>query len=940
MEEVGSNKTISAKSARLKRKVILQGRCLRRSQPDNAKKTHIFNENIRYVDLGDPSETCAYCQAAMWYEERTRKNRNHANAKYSICCIMGRVQLPFLKNPPMLLQQLLSKIDTSVPKGKGPTIYKIPGQSCHLIGSLLPILGKPPKFAQLYIYDIENEIQNRIDAPIEIQNANCGKRIILPSSIVGSQRYMDQLYFDGMTICSTVGFPDLFLTFTCNPYWPKIQQSKKKLGNVLACKLCIHNAVSTQLTIVYIYTIEFQKRGLPHAHILLFLDAASKYPSLVDIDRIISAKIPDSIKQPQLYDCVKKYMMHGPCGHANRKSLCMKDGKCSRYFPKKWQHEIVVDQEGYPVYKRHNDGKYIDKNEIALYNRYVVPYNPNLLLKYQAYLNIEWCNQSASIKYLFKYINKGYDCITATLVPAQNDDGTTGQTIGEIKHYLDAFSQNIVTLTGLPMILLSESDLANPLCGVSCYVLLSAPGWFFTDMVPHCMLNWVPPSTGELYYLGMMLVVVKGPTTYEQIRTIDGQLYSSFREACFAMGFLLFVTMLISNSIERPNHVWAETWECLIDDIVHQQRRIRNMPDELRHIFNLIINVVNQQAGGMLFLYGYGGTGKTFMRKTLTSPLCSKGDIVLTVASSGIASLLLPNGRTTHSKFAIHVPILDNSTCNIHQVCFEALDKTLNDIMCMSNSDSGSFGGKVVVFGGDFGKIILVIPKGSRSDIVHATINASYLWDYCITLKLKKKHWLIDVGDGRLGKGDDGLYNIEIPSELLITNFINPIEAIVIYTYPDIQHKYKDAEFLKSITILASTNEIVDQKNDYILNIIAGEEKEYFSCDLIDMRDVAASEFYESVTPEFLHSLKTSGIPNHKIRLKTNTPIMLIRNLDQAEGLCNGTRLIVSRMTNHLYVAFSRVQSKSGLKIIIHDKEGKPLNITTNVIFKEILQNL
>ena len=61
--------------------------------------------------------------------------------------------------------------------------------------------------------------------PIEIQNANCGKRIILPSSIVGSQRYMDQLYFDGMTICSTVGFPDLFLTFTCNPKWPESQRS-------------------------------------------------------------------------------------------------------------------------------------------------------------------------------------------------------------------------------------------------------------------------------------------------------------------------------------------------------------------------------------------------------------------------------------------------------------------------------------------------------------------------------------------------------------------------------------------------------------------------------------------------------------------------------------------------------------------------------------------
>jgi len=128
----------------------------------------------------------------MWYEERTRKDKNQANAKYSLYCDMGRVQLPFLKNPSLLLQQLLcdqesresknyqhniraynmmfafsslgAKIDTSVLNGKGPSIYKIHGQSCHLIVSLLPMPEKPPKFAQLYIYDTENEIQNRIDA--------------------------------------------------------------------------------------------------------------------------------------------------------------------------------------------------------------------------------------------------------------------------------------------------------------------------------------------------------------------------------------------------------------------------------------------------------------------------------------------------------------------------------------------------------------------------------------------------------------------------------------------------------------------------------------------------------------------------------------------------------------------------------------------------------
>jgi len=89
--------------------------------------------------------------------------------------------------------------------------------------------------------------------------------------------------------------------------------------------------------------------------------------------------------------------------------------------------------------------------------------------------------------------------------------------------------------------------------------------------------------------------------------------------------------------------------------------------NEQRHIFDSIINVVNRQAGGIFFLYGYTGTGKTFIWKTLAFAFYSKGDIVLIVSSSGIASLLLPNGRTTYSKFAIHMPTLENSTYNIHQ---------------------------------------------------------------------------------------------------------------------------------------------------------------------------------------------------------------------------------------------------------------------------------
>ncbi|KAG4958178.1 hypothetical protein JHK87_034812 [Glycine soja] len=122
------------------------------------------------------------------------------------------------------------------------------------------------------------------------------------------------------------------------------------------------------------------------------------------------------------------------------------------------------------------------------------------------------------------------------------------------------------------------------------------------------------------------------------------------------------------------------------------------------------------------FLYGYGGTGKTFVWTTLSSAIRSNGVIVYTITSSGISSLLLPGGRTTHSKFDIPMPATQNSTCNIHQasdleellkvtklivwdealMChkftFEELDKSLKDIM----HSNLPFGGKVIVFGSDF----------------------------------------------------------------------------------------------------------------------------------------------------------------------------------------------------------------------------------------------
>ncbi|EOA19212.1 hypothetical protein CARUB_v100066440mg, partial [Capsella rubella] len=82
-------------------------------------------------------------------------------------------------------------------------------------------------------------------------------------------------------------------------------------------------------------------------------------------------------------------------------------------------------------------------------------------------------------------------------------------------------------------------------------------------------------------------------------------------------------------------------------------RWVKQMTDEQKQIYEEIMEAVDNDMGGVFFVYGFGGTGKTFIYKTLSAALRSRGSIVLNVASSGIASLLLAGGRTAHSRFGI-----------------------------------------------------------------------------------------------------------------------------------------------------------------------------------------------------------------------------------------------------------------------------------------------
>jgi len=202
--------------------------------------------------------------------------------------------------------------------------------------------------------------------------------------------------------------------------------------------------LSLTISLLYavLYTVEFQKRGLPHIHCLVWLANGSKDFSASIVDSFICAEIPDVNIDPLGYALVDEFMIHGPCGDYNKKCPCMKDDKCSKNFPKPFQDETVLDDFGFTIYRRRDDGRSVPKNGINLDNRNVVPYNMHLLKKYNALINVEWCNKSNMIKYLFKYITKGSDRARVYFeVTAKTSNASPGPQLAprdEIQEYIDA----------------------------------------------------------------------------------------------------------------------------------------------------------------------------------------------------------------------------------------------------------------------------------------------------------------------------------------------------------------------------------------------------------------------------------------------------------------------------------------------------------------------
>ena len=152
---------------------------------------------------------------------------------------------------------------------------------------------------------------------------------------------------------------------------------------------------------------------------------------------------------------------------------------------------------------------------------------------------------------------------------------------------------------------------------------------------------------------------------------------------------------------------------------------------------------------------------------------------------------------------------------------------------------------------------------------------------------------------------------------MLITTSGDPIASIVNSTYPNLLGDMHNMDYFQNRAILAPKNLIVEKVNEYVLDLLPGEERIYLSYDTPVTSKTGTNVVDDVHTPEFLNTIVASGLPNHKLRLKVGVPVMLLRNIDQSLGLCNGTRLIIIRMGRFVLEGQVISDSNIGDKVFI-----------------------
>ncbi|GJE90163.1 ATP-dependent DNA helicase PIF1 [Phanerochaete sordida] len=232
--------------------------------------------------------------------------------------------------------------------------------------------------------------------------------IYLPSSFLGSNRWASEQIADSLAIAAHFGTPTFFITMTCNPKWREITSQLRPGQTHTHVPLVVARVFKQKLRrleqllasmfpqagrVVYlVHSVEFQKRGLPHAHILVKYAADCVSPDA--IDSVISAEMPVNDDDARL---VRSHMLHKhPSAYCQRE----KNGvtECRFHYPHPIRPTTTIDPSGRVLYRRRSPE-----------DLWVVPHCLPLLRAFDCHINFEAANSSHLFQYIFKYIHKGPD---------------------------------------------------------------------------------------------------------------------------------------------------------------------------------------------------------------------------------------------------------------------------------------------------------------------------------------------------------------------------------------------------------------------------------------------------------------------------------------------------------------------------------------------------
>ncbi|WVZ75909.1 hypothetical protein U9M48_023928 [Paspalum notatum var. saurae] len=284
-----------------------------------------------------------------------------------------------------------------------------------------------------------------------------------------------------------------------------------------------------------------------------------------------------------------------------------------------------------------------------------------------------------------------------------------------------------------------------------------------------------------------------------------------------------------------------------VDREIYEESIIEVDPDH--EALATLLNAEQSGERGVFFVDGPGGMGKTFLYKALLATVRGMGNIAVATAISGVATSIMPGGWTAHSRFKIPLTIYDGVSCSFtkqsgttkllkeasliiwdeatmtRRQAVEALDNSMRDIL---NAPDRPFGGKTVVFGGDFRQVLPVIRKGSRAQIVDTSLRRSYLWESMRHLKLVRNmraqsdpwfaEYLLRVGNGT--EEDDGDGYIRLPDEICVpyTGKDTDLHRLIEDVFPMLDDNMMDPNYITSRAILSTRNDCVDRINMWMIH--------------------------------------------------------------------------------------------------------------------------